>query len=433
MPTVTGMTAARTQELLDAKPSQTQVDQIAEGVNIRAVGAAAGSGLKQNRATYGTYDQATVASFVGNRQANPTTEVDGTTDPSIAQGGSVAVNITNDARPPTVQAASGAIFTATSVTAAWVGPIAEVLPNMLVQAGPSGPFAFVTSVVGNQINVAGWRLNGAVVATPANNLGCYVNRIRKLWGLNLNAVKLGAENAGVGMSIAMAEFGLLTNEDTAGGGLGFGTVHQWGIDVTTLDSVGKGTAAIVARGKWGYGVSVSGALVNAFVAHKELNYTAGVQMAAAFKDELSMSLVSFGANRDNAAGWAFATRRSGDAFPRWARDRDGVPYSGDGALAPEPGGPIRALTVNSTTPSVANGGERGMFKSVNGQNTAITDFTGGTEGQIVEVFILDSFTQFIHGSNFQLQGNINYTPVISSMIAFRRILAGWREIHRSTR
>lgn len=93
------------------------------------------------------------------------------------------------------------------------------------------------------------------------------------------------------------------------------------------------------------------------------------------------------------------------------------------AFAP---GAAKILTVNSATPDVT-GYER--FSTNNSSGTTITDFTGGTQGQLISVFVGDSNTTIQHnGATISLPGNINKVLISGQTYMFVKSSGLWRII-----
>lgn len=89
------------------------------------------------------------------------------------------------------------------------------------------------------------------------------------------------------------------------------------------------------------------------------------------------------------------------------------------------------LTVNSTTPSVANGGK--VWVCLNSNPTAITDFTGGVDGQ--ELLIrLDANTTITHNaSKIRLRNGTSLAGrTTNDLIAFYRLQSIWFEAGRNS-
>lgn len=83
-----------------------------------------------------------------------------------------------------------------------------------------------------------------------------------------------------------------------------------------------------------------------------------------------------------------------------------------------------ALTVNSTTPSVAGGN---WFTTANNAGTAITDFTNGVNGQMIHVQVLDANTTIVNGAGLITFGGKTLTGN-NRVFTFLRSNSVWKQI-----
>jgi hypothetical protein len=89
-------------------------------------------------------------------------------------------------------------------------------------------------------------------------------------------------------------------------------------------------------------------------------------------------------------------------------------------------GTFSTLTANSATPSVT---DLRLVRTANTAGTAYTNFTGGVEGQLLEIHVTDVNTSFVDNANLSLLGDANI-PVSSApyRIAFRHDGTAWRQL-----
>ncbi len=297
-------------------------------IDLSNLGATALHGAKAFRDTFGLMDQAVVLSLIGNRSADPSTQVMGTTDPSATgERGSVTLYADNKLQAATASATTGTTFTATTVTATtWTGSIATVKAGMIIDAGTKS--AVVISVSGNVVTHQGWRLASAVTTPPAANTAVKINQTNKIWAANFNVFH---QNTDTTQAISGIEVGVITDTDDASSGLTVDALpYSWGIDVVAIASAGRPTIAYNARGRFQYGFASSGIYGGGahFVAHKNFDYAGNT--GAAFKDEDSGATVSFWAVKDLIGRAAFLTSLPADAQNRFAILIDGGMSWGDG-------------------------------------------------------------------------------------------------------
>lgn len=276
--------------------------------------------LKGYRDTFGTFDNAVVASLIGNRTSAPTTQVMGTTDPSATtERGSVTLFCDNTTRVPTLTSAS-TTFTATSVVFGLGVDVSGVEVGMIVDAGTkSGLVTAVDSATRTLTIGGGWRLSGGATTAPADGTTAIVNRVNKVWAGNFIGRKTDA--ATLDLSIAVMEVGVETDKDDAATGLdmrgvdGGGTSYSWGIDVVSIPAAGRPTIAYNARGNFQYHFAASGAFDALFIAHKQFDIS-GFTPRAAFFDFDSEAEVSFRAIKTVLSKSVVAAYYNAETYPR---------------------------------------------------------------------------------------------------------------------
>lgn len=303
--------------------------------------------LKVYRDTFGTYDQAAVMSVVSNRSADPTTQVMGTSDPATtSERGSVSVYADNTAKPPLVDSTS-TTFTATSVTVTGadltgveVGMVVDV--GGAEHSGGSPVTGVVQSVSGQTITLsAQWHAEGgALAATPSAGARVRVNRVNKVWGLNVNVRSTTAEGSPLtAVSLAGIELGVETDHDYAADWLDPAATgrHAFGFDSwRNTNYTGRPTAHYAARGGARFGYAASGinhAEGAHFLAHNEWE-TSATAARAAFLDDDSDAVASLRVHRASATHPVVAHYSAGgDAQPQMTLRPSKLEFGAGGATA----------------------------------------------------------------------------------------------------
>ena len=86
------------------------------------------------------------------------------------------------------------------------------------------------------------------------------------------------------------------------------------------------------------------------------------------------------------------------------------------------------FTANSTTPNVGFG----TITTSNSVSTSVTNFTGGSLGQIVTLLVSDANTTLVQGSTMFLRGQANYSPPSGTVMQFILRTSGqWYELSRT--
>ncbi len=86
-----------------------------------------------------------------------------------------------------------------------------------------------------------------------------------------------------------------------------------------------------------------------------------------------------------------------------------------------PSGAAKALTTNSTTPSIDNNTN---FLTANTTGTAYSYFSDGVNGQVIVVTVKDNFSSFVHGSTagtgLRLVNNANHVALNGETLTFKK-------------
>lgn len=204
-------------------------------------------GIKAWKATFGTRDQAAVASFVaGDESKEGSTEVLGfTADSDVSVYGDrdhVALFAQQNALPALVST-SNTTYTATSVTSSdFTDAIAagKVKRGMMIDTGETPKkTGVINGASGSTITVSAWYIVDGTrnTATPASGTVAYVNPSTKVWALNANVVR--PANA---MASGAVGFELGIIDDKSDGA-------SYGYDLVNLGSK-KGLNAFQSRGRF---------------------------------------------------------------------------------------------------------------------------------------------------------------------------------------
>ena len=91
-------------------------------------------------------------------------------------------------------------------------------------------------------------------------------------------------------------------------------------------------------------------------------------------------------------------------------------------------GPRVTFGQNATSPSVASGV---LFRTNNTASTDVSNFSGGADGQRIEVTIGDANTTILNNSSIQLAGGSSWTPASGGTITLTLDGTQWREVSRA--
>lgn len=201
-------------------------------------------GIDKNKNTYGTFNNATVASFIANVESEA--QVLGIEEKDISylskygDRDSCAIFGSNSTSENHKDFTTGVVFTEDTVTVPDLEGF-EVKEGMIIDTLHTPKFSgYVTKVDGNTIHVLnGWYQNNSECACPElppNTAGIRINPTTKIWGMNVN---IHLEKDHLPTAGAIAEFGVFNEQES----------HQDDVVGVDMLSGGKGRVLVGYRAR----------------------------------------------------------------------------------------------------------------------------------------------------------------------------------------